>query len=439
MTSIINQNELYYINFEINDPDGDMITKWGIQTNASFLSMNNETMAISGTPTNDDVGFHFVNVTAEDPGGLHSWIYITLEVINVNDEPEWINAPNDTEVNQGKIFTYQVEAKDIDIGDRVSYQILSDPEINISIDSDTGSIEWNASLMGITPDPDYLVNLTVFASDGEVEIFHSFILKIIPNPIPISKLISPKDNELVISLGPNLIWQGEDDSKEISYDLYLSESFNDVSDLLESTLIVKDLIDTSYQIEGLDQGKTYYWTVIPKDIFSIGICFNGVLSFTVNTIPHFDEIPLQSVYAGEEFRLHLNGSDKETKIVDLNFTFISGPDGMELIESTNYLVWTPSLDQIGNHLVEISLFDGFDYTNKSFEIKVIENEIPLEPDDKNDKGLLIGIILGSLILIAVILLILFIALRRKNEKSIFDEEEGSDPNLNENQLVGLEE
>ena len=412
------EDDPYLVNFKAVDPDETEISLWEVITDASFLSIDPDTGKLFGMPTNSDVGIHSVRIIAEDPDGLSDLLDYKLEVINVNDDPEWINVPSDTQVDQGEIFTFDVEATDVDMGDEITYSMESDPEIDISIEADTGLIEWNATLDGITPDHDYLVDITLNASDGNVTIFHTFTLKVIPNPTPTSDLVFPEDSELVNAYGIVVKWEGDDDSENIIYNLYLGKDPDDVSNMVESTLEAKEVTQTSYRLSGLDQGEVYYWTVIPSDIYSTGICSDGVQSFTVNTIPKLD-ILHQWVYVGEEFRLQLEGTDPEvvTESGELLIGLIKGPEGMEFDPSTNTLKWTPTSDQVGNHTVVVFADDGLNPDDEiTFNINVKENP---SGDEGGDPSLLIvGIAAGSIIVIAVVILgILFLLLRKKKEGS----------------------
>jgi hypothetical protein len=63
--------------------------EWTINdTNAGFLSLDEDTGNLSGTPGDDDVGTWWVNITLEDGMGGHDWINLSLSVLNINDPPE---------------------------------------------------------------------------------------------------------------------------------------------------------------------------------------------------------------------------------------------------------------------------------------------------------------------------------------------------------------
>ncbi|MFH1053720.1 MAG: putative Ig domain-containing protein [Candidatus Woesearchaeota archaeon] len=82
-------------------------------TNSSLVQINSASGIISFTPTNNDVGVRDVLVTVtDDQGGSDSEV-VTFTIINTNDAPA-LNAIGDKEANEGKSFSMQLSATDID-------------------------------------------------------------------------------------------------------------------------------------------------------------------------------------------------------------------------------------------------------------------------------------------------------------------------------------
>ncbi len=153
----ISQGDQYYVHFIAIDEDDINTYEWTITTDASFLELETQSGILSGTPSNDDVGIYFVNITAEDLRGEMDWLNFSLEVIDVNDPPYWSSTPYDSQLDQGKDYTFTVVARDVDVGDLVSYSISSQPSSDIIIDERSGEITWTGSLEGLTPNPDYVL------------------------------------------------------------------------------------------------------------------------------------------------------------------------------------------------------------------------------------------------------------------------------------------
>jgi len=350
---------------------------WTMVSNATFLRLNSTTGVLFGIPGNNDVGSYNIHITAEDERGRKDWLDFSLEVINVNDSPKWLLIPSDTKIDQGEFFTFTVEAEDVDVGDIILYSISSEPSSGISIDGYTGEIIWFVSMENVTQSPDFLMTVEVYATDGNVIITHEFTITVIPNPPPTSTIISPDDGARITSDGILLVWKGMDDGEEaLKYDIYLGESYRDISIHDRSVLWLENIKETSVNTGRVEMGKTYYWTVIPKDIFSSGICINDIFSFTVNIPPSIKEFTIPVVNVGNEFRVNLMGLDLNSD--DLEFSLEKGPNEMELSNRT--VTWTPSEGQVGTHTVNLSVSDGYEIIYKEFEIVVSEKEIPPESE-----------------------------------------------------------
>ncbi|MGA1873075.1 MAG: putative Ig domain-containing protein [Thermoplasmatota archaeon] len=411
-TSVV-QGKQYYVQFLAMDQDDVNTFEWTVDTDADFLSLDNQTGVLSGRPDNDDVGSYIVNVTAADLRGLEGWKSYELEVIDANDIPAWERVPPDSKIDEGEDFTFTMVASDVDAGDFISYGISSRPDSDITIDADTGSIFWTATLEGLKPTPFYVLNVGVTATDGSETIYHSFTITVEPNPSPRSTLIGPPDGKRITSKGILLEWKGEDDGEEpLLYDVYLGTFESDVSVLNKIYLWREDLKVTSVHTGELEAGKTYFWTVVPKDGFSSGSCTSGVFGFTVNKPPRFEEFTVPGAHVGTEFRLMIEGSDGNND--DLEFILISGPEGMELLNGM--MSWVPSADQIGPHLINVSLSDGYEEVYLKLTVEVLEEEVVQEEDEEGTSYLWL-IILAILVLVIIVIGIgVFLFMRTRNEE-----------------------
>jgi hypothetical protein len=197
----INEDELYSVDYEAIDIDGDKVFEWYLDTNSSWLSIDKDSGILSGIPENADAGFWFVNVTVNDNRAGQASHNFTIEVLNVNDDPEWLDFPESPSVAEFDLFVYNVSAIDVDVGDELTYSIRSEPETNISINPITGQIRWFASFDEAQPDWNYILSVFVSVSDSTLTITDKFDLTIIPNYRPTVTLNYPEHLEKVSSLG----------------------------------------------------------------------------------------------------------------------------------------------------------------------------------------------------------------------------------------------
>lgn len=77
----------YFLDLDADDIDSEDVLRWTLRTNASFLSIDEETGNITGTPGNDDVGVWRLNVSVIDGNAGIDYKEFNLKVLNVNDAP----------------------------------------------------------------------------------------------------------------------------------------------------------------------------------------------------------------------------------------------------------------------------------------------------------------------------------------------------------------
>ncbi|MFO8051810.1 MAG: putative Ig domain-containing protein [Thermoplasmatota archaeon] len=159
------EDEYYSVYFEAVDVDEGDRLQWSLSA-PDWLSIDPETGLLNGTPTNDDVGLHWIKVTVTDLEGETDSISFMLEVINTNDAPTWIRLPGDWNMTEEDLLTGYASATDVD-GDTLSYSISSTPELDITIDPASGMI-----LCNMPPPGSYQV--TVTATDGTETIDTTF-------------------------------------------------------------------------------------------------------------------------------------------------------------------------------------------------------------------------------------------------------------------------
>ena len=150
--------------------------------------------------------------------------------------------------------------------------------------------------------------------------------------------------------------------------------------------------------------------MIPKDIFSSGICTNDVFSFIVNIPPSIQDFNIPEAKVGVEFRLNMMGSDLNGD--DLEFAIVEGPAGLEIFNGM--ITWIPSESLLGTHTVNVSLSDGYETIYEEFEVEVTDKEIVSEPDDKGSPIVLIIIIIVVILIMAGAGVGLFLYMKKKH-------------------------
>jgi hypothetical protein len=347
-----------------------------------------------------------------DRRGLSDSHDFVLTVENVNDKPFFVDVPGDSDVFSGNWFNFDVNASDFDSEDELEYSISSTPPTDMIIDKTTGFIEWKASLKWFEKEP-YVLIAELEVSDGEKIARHQFKLKIQVTLPPKSVIISPSEGLRISYYSAVLEWNGEDpEGEDITYDIYLSGTQVFVSSMKESALLISDYSNTFLALTDLEPGRTYYWTVIPFDGGTYGICQNGVRSFRLNSAPSVDPIDFQVGETGSEFRLLVHASDPDVEdISGLIYNLQKSPKGMTIDDTSGLIKWKPSSDQVGLHSIIVNVTDGIDEIEVFFTIEI---------EDGPEHGGLPYLILIAVLCVVIIssLILVLIIFNRRNGKNI---------------------
>jgi hypothetical protein len=173
------EDDLYSVIYNASDidPTNDVFT-WSLMTNADWLDIDSVTGNLSGTPTNDDVGEYWVNVTVDDGNLAYDWHNFTLTVTNVNDDPV-ITTTDVTTATADELYSVDYDATDIDpTNDTLTWSLVSNASW-LSIVTGTGVLSGTPTNDDVG---DYSVEVTVTDSNGGSD-FNSFILTVEPSGI----------------------------------------------------------------------------------------------------------------------------------------------------------------------------------------------------------------------------------------------------------------
>ena len=125
----VNQNSEYsYLitSEDIDNPVSDLtISAMTLPGWLTFSGGENGTATLKGTPGNDHVGTHTVVLIVSD-GELTAEQAFPINVININDPPYFESTPP-TNAIKNENYTYNIIAKDPDIGDVITVSIIKKP------------------------------------------------------------------------------------------------------------------------------------------------------------------------------------------------------------------------------------------------------------------------------------------------------------------------
>jgi hypothetical protein len=206
------QGELFYLDVNASDPDGDVLTFYD---DASFFDIDPVSGVISFIPGNEDVGNHTVNISVSD--GEFNVTETVLFGVQDTAEPPNITSwypLGDPVISEGESQIFAVNASDPD-GDEIFYMWYVN---GVFIGSEASYIFFaNYTSSGI-------YNITVKVSDGSNFSTHSWNLTVLNlNRKPNIRILSPTNGSNIEWGRPfNIITEYNDpDGDPLNFSIYI--------------------------------------------------------------------------------------------------------------------------------------------------------------------------------------------------------------------------
>ena len=181
-------DELYFVDYNATDID-NLLSEliWSLKTNASWLNIESSTGVLSGTPTSNDLGWYWVNISVSDNDGGVDFHNFTLTVYPLPMPPK-ITTEDVLTATVDKLYKIDYNASDVDTPQTQLSWLLDTNASWLSIDSYSGVISGTPTLADVGS---YRVNVSV--TDGENGWdYHEFTLRVVKEPILPPELINPK-------------------------------------------------------------------------------------------------------------------------------------------------------------------------------------------------------------------------------------------------------
>ncbi|MEQ8969098.1 MAG: DUF4347 domain-containing protein [Coleofasciculus sp. C1-SOL-03] len=161
----VDEDNSYLYNITTSDSDsGDTLTISATTLPGwlSFTDNGDGTAILTGTPTNDQVGNHNVELVVTDSAGATDTQIFDITVANTNDAPTLTTAIPDQNTTTGSSVNWDISSNfiDIDVGDTLTYAATNLPT-GLSLDTGTGIISGTVADSAIATH-----GITVTASDG---------------------------------------------------------------------------------------------------------------------------------------------------------------------------------------------------------------------------------------------------------------------------------
>jgi RHS repeat-associated protein len=315
------------------DPNGDAIA-WSLDDSdipvsaVGNLDINASTGVVSWTPGASGT-FHFV-VSATDPHGEAVQQDVWLTVL-ANAPPQITSSPT-LQIETGESYEYEVIADDANLGDSLTYSLLSWPE-GMTIDEE-GIVAWEPEVAG-----EYLISIIVSDSQGETA-KQNYILHVVD---PLDRHAPELEGAppAILQLGQTLRYQlhaTDADGDPLTFTLLSGPSGMTMDD--------QGLITWTPSPEQVDDDP-YEYEVLVEDVDGSveQTFFTLVTQESSNHAPQISSAPWSHVVAGNNWVYQVVASDEDGDT--LSYSLVDAPRGMSINPLTGLVEWQPRLDQVG--------------------------------------------------------------------------------------------
>jgi hypothetical protein len=343
------EDALYSSSIIADDMDGDTLT-FAVPLLPAWLSFNDTTNVLSGTPVNDHVGDHPVILRIND-GTVNVDSSFIIHVLNVNDAP-FFTSIQDTTGLQGALYSYTATAEDVDIGDTLTF---SAPVLPIWLSFDT-----TTHILSGTPDNDAVGDNSVvlMISDGTVDLIQDFIIEV-ENVNDPPTVTSDPVTEARPGVAYSYTVTAEDiDGDDLIYTALVLPGwlvFNESTHTLAATPGEGDVGDQHVTIRISDG-------LLHEDHTFVITVDNG------NHAPTFSSDPETSIVVGNNYVYTITAQDIDSD--PLSYTAPVLPDWLTFFPETHVISGVPQSGDLGRHDVTLRVSDGTVSADQIFYIFV---------------------------------------------------------------------
>jgi len=391
------QDTPYTYALSATDPDNNASElTWSDDTDMFDIDDNGR---IAFTPTNGDVGYNYVNVTVQDPGGSHDTDEFVLFVQNVNDPPTLRYIPNQTAI-EDELFTLDiskyVEDPDLllppEFRDRITYR---DDTTKMDTNVERGISVWTPTNDDVG---DHYFKVTVTDTKGRSA----------QREIRIT-VVNVNDPPRIGIIGMQRLTQG----REYTYGVPVTDDDLDLPEPVEELTFSNDhhelfVIDAVTGVIHFTptNGQVGVWQVEIVVSDSAGASDSDQVIFTVeneNDKPNIDYVPPQHVMEGVLFELQINASDPdmEPRLLDGSpvdpeelLTYRTNSTRVVIDPLTGLMSFTPSNEDAlrpGPLVVRVTVVDQSSET-ATFDLSFTIKNVNSPPEGLSITGIYDGMV-----------------------------------------------
>jgi len=351
---------LYSSSITAVDIDGDGLI-YSAPLLPTWLSFNDTTHVLSGTPGNPDVGYHNVTLSVFD-GIVTVDTTFTIRVADVNNAPTFSSLP-DTIAFEDVLYTLAVTAEDLD-GDSLIFSAPLLPSW-LSFDADSGILSGTPTIDNVG---DTTVTLRIY--DGLIHVEGSFILHV----------ANVNDAAIITSIPDTATLE----DLPYTYTVTAEDEEGDILSYRAPVLPVWLSFDTvTHRLFGTPGNEHVGENIVALTINDGTV--SAVHSFiitveNVNDCPLITSVPVTQARPGTAYLYTIIAEDGDGDAVTYQALVL--PGWLTFNPTTHTLSATPGEEDIGDQFVTVRVSDGSLYADQTFIITVsLGNHAPTFTSD----------------------------------------------------------
>lgn len=326
-----------------SDADGDSLTAVLVSSTANGTLNLDVNGSFTYSPNTNFNGADSFTYQAYDGANYSEPAIVSITINAVNDVPTITSSPI-TSATEGEAYSYDVEASDPDVGDTLTYSLVTAPT-GMSIDAVTGLISWTPG-QGDAGEHPVEVNVEDTERLSDTQSFTIGVNQ--PNYAPTIMTIEDQSTAEdqayscdVVATDPN-----EGDPLMFSLDEAPAGMTIDVdAGRIEWTPDNDDVGVHSVTVRVEDQLGAF-----DTESFTLTVT-------NVNDAPTIKSTPVTSATAGEAYAYDVNASDPDVGD-SLTFSLETTFAGMAIDAGSGLISWTPTDDQVGDNVVTVLVTDN---------------------------------------------------------------------------------
>ena len=358
----------YDVTFDVIEPDEGDSALFSLYSAPGWMSIDEVTGQLTGTPTNADVGDAVdVTVCATDTYGLTDYYTYTISVNNVNDPPSitTLSIPDATEETA---YAAGIEADDPDPDEVLTFSLTESPGW-MTIDPDTGELTGTPAPEDIGNAIEVTVTVMDFAETTDTATFLIDVLVINDPPVIHSEYLDPATQDVLYEFP--LDATDLDPADALLYELTQSPAWLTID---PDTGILSGTPGNGDIGAGFPVSVT---VTDPRDDFDDAEFTIEVVN--VNDPPVINTASIVDARQDEPYSVFIDANDIDPDEV-LSFVLDTGPAWLSIDPLTGELSGTPTLTDVGaGELITVTVMDYMEATDSAdFVIDVLDVNDPPE-------------------------------------------------------------